>query len=357
MLLDEAESSSRIMPRRKWRREAQGNRCEACCTAICHTFATAIFFILVCAAALFAALQYVNVPLLELLLPKSEANNNFASMAAPSIRLPSSIDQHDSWPPPVAGNALPCNATAITGSSAMGPGSPCVALPSQTAVSEPSASVLSREVPTRPSVSPAPLAAASPPPASSPPPAASPSPAAASPTDAAAALPHMSFVRADGGKLVLDDDGQTPFRFVGLNMWHSAWIVALGDLKRLRRELDVLQAHGVSVLRVVAASEGASDAPLQVAPTLQPTPGKFDEAMAAALEQVLLGSSLSLSLCPTLGFLSRRCLISRFLLLARCFLAPSSSSTRCCSSCVDAVCALYSPSTTSGRGAGGWPPI
>ena len=345
MLLDEAESSSRIMPRRKWRREAQGNRCEACCTAICHTFATAIFFILVCAAALFAALQYVNVPLLDLLLPKSEANNNFASMAAPSIRLPSSIDQHDSWPPPVAGNALPCNATAITGSSAMGPGSPCVALPSQTAVSEPSASVLSREVPTRPSVSPAPLAAASP------------SPAAASPTDAAAPLPHMSFVRADGGKLVLDDDGQTPFRFVGLNMWHSAWIVALGDLKRLRRELDVLQAHGVSVLRVVAASEGASDAPLQVAPTLQPTPGKFDEAMAAALDQVLLVSSLSLSLSPTLGFLSRRCLISRFLLLARCFLAPSSSSTRCCSSCVDAVCALYSHSTTSGRGAGGWPPI
>ena len=78
----------------------------------------------------------------------------------------------------------------------------------------------------------------------------------------------------------------SPFRFVGINMWHAAW-VAYSDMPRLKRELDTLGASGVTVLRIVAASEGPSDAPLQVWPTLQPSPGKFDEPMAVALDRVL----------------------------------------------------------------------
>ena len=67
-------------------------------------------------------------------------------------------------------------------------------------------------------------------------------------------------MRASGTQLLLDG---APYTFTGLNMWHAAW-VALNDPARLRRELDMLRAAGVTVLRIVAASEGEPDAPLQV---------------------------------------------------------------------------------------------
>ena len=74
--------------------------------------------------------------------------------------------------------------------------------------------------------------------------------------------------------------------FLGLNFWQAVWI-AHADPDRLRAELDGLKAAGAQVLRITAASEGESDAPLMAVPTLQPSPGRFDEAMLAALDLVL----------------------------------------------------------------------
>jgi mannan endo-1,4-beta-mannosidase len=71
-----------------------------------------------------------------------------------------------------------------------------------------------------------------------------------------------------------------------VNMWHAAWVAAQ-SAEAIRAELDTLARIGVRVLRITACSEGAPDAPLQVAPSLQPTPGVFDEAMAKALDVVL----------------------------------------------------------------------
>ena len=62
----------------------------------------------------------------------------------------------------------------------------------------------------------------------------------------------------------------------------------LSPYHHLPGELDLLRASGVEVLRIVGASEGSHDAPLQVSPTLQPRPGEFNESMAAALDLVLL---------------------------------------------------------------------
>lgn len=71
-----------------------------------------------------------------------------------------------------------------------------------------------------------------------------------------------------------------------MNMWGAAWI-AMKAPRRLARELDLLKAAGVTCLRIVAASEGDDDAPLTVSPTLQPKPGKWNEALARGMDLVL----------------------------------------------------------------------
>lgn len=91
------------------------------------------------------------------------------------------------------------------------------------------------------------------------------------------------YVRASATGLHLDG---RPYRFVGINMWHAAWVAAQ-SVERLRDELDTLARAGVRVLRITACSEGPPGAPLQVVPTLQPEAGVFDEAMAASLDVVL----------------------------------------------------------------------
>ena len=141
--------------------------------------------------------------------------------------------------------------------------------------------------PPLPSVLPSASASASPPRLSPPPQSALASPPLASAHGGAPAPPPERsdlFVRASGRTLTLDG---APYAFVGINMWHAAWVGA-DDPGRLRRELDLLSASGVRVVRVVAASEGDHDAPLQVSPTLQPRPGEFDERMAAGLDLVLV---------------------------------------------------------------------
>ena len=96
--------------------------------------------------------------------------------------------------------------------------------------------------------------------------------------------PPFGFVGTAGTRLT-HGDGQT-FAFSGVNMWQAVW-VALEDPERLRRELDQLQAAGISVVRITAASEGVATAPLQVVPTLQPRPGAFSERVAVAIDLVL----------------------------------------------------------------------
>lgn len=61
--------------------------------------------------------------------------------------------------------------------------------------------------------------------------------------------PEKCYVRVDGTKLVLDGK---PYKYMGTNFWSAPYIT----LERLRTELDILQAHGVMNLRIMALSEG-----------------------------------------------------------------------------------------------------
>jgi len=83
---------------------------------------------------------------------------------------------------------------------------------------------------------------------------------AASPAKAPSPRTDRGFVRRAGMRLTLD--GQ-PYRFAGANIWYGAYLgaeAAYGNRARLGRELDRLQALGVSNLRILA---GAEEGPLK----------------------------------------------------------------------------------------------
>ncbi len=76
----------------------------------------------------------------------------------------------------------------------------------------------------------------------------------------------------------------------GVNFWQAMWLGAespLGDRARLERELDSLGAHGITRVRILAASEGPDGAPERVAPALQPEPGRWDARLLDGLDFTL----------------------------------------------------------------------
>ncbi len=100
---------------------------------------------------------------------------------------------------------------------------------------------------------------------------------------------HATFVGVDGMRFVVD--GQ-PHYAVGTNFWQGMNLgmadAALGgDRERLKRELDLLQAHGVNNLRIMAASEGPATEPYRMVPPLQTAPGVYDQRVFEGLDFLL----------------------------------------------------------------------
>lgn len=95
--------------------------------------------------------------------------------------------------------------------------------------------------------------------------------------------------RKDGGFLV---DGK-PYTFIGTNYWYGSFLGLEKDKKRgierLRRELDLLKANGVTNLRLLAGAEGSGpmNGVVRVGPSLQPTRGKFDGDVLRGLDIIL----------------------------------------------------------------------
>lgn len=94
------------------------------------------------------------------------------------------------------------------------------------------------------------------------------------------------FVHVAGPQLVLD--GQ-PYRFVGTNLWYGAYLGAggkLGDVERLRAELDLLKSLGVTNLRVMGASE---DGPMKksIKPAFRGPTADYNEDLLRGLDVLL----------------------------------------------------------------------
>jgi mannan endo-1,4-beta-mannosidase len=96
-----------------------------------------------------------------------------------------------------------------------------------------------------------------------------------------------SFVSVDGSKFTIE--GKSYF-FMGTNFWYGLNLGAddsSGNRERLIRELDRLQSLGVNNLRVMAGSEGPDDQPYRMLPSLQTSPGNYNEHVAAGLDFLL----------------------------------------------------------------------
>jgi mannan endo-1,4-beta-mannosidase len=95
------------------------------------------------------------------------------------------------------------------------------------------------------------------------------------------------FVRVENGRFVRNGE---PYVFAGANLWYGMNLGSAGeagDRARLVRELDRLQALGVTNLRVMAASEGPRGEPWRVHPAVQDAPGAYDEALLTGLDVLL----------------------------------------------------------------------
>lgn len=96
------------------------------------------------------------------------------------------------------------------------------------------------------------------------------------------------FVKVKGSRFSLDNK---PYTIKGANYWQGMNLGARkthgGDRYRLLKELDQMKKMGVNNLRVMASSEGPDDQPYRMRPSLQPAPGKYNEAIFEGLDFLL----------------------------------------------------------------------
>ncbi|RKR14921.1 mannan endo-1,4-beta-mannosidase [Maribacter vaceletii] len=94
----------------------------------------------------------------------------------------------------------------------------------------------------------------------------------------------QDFVKVEGTNFKLKNKS---YSFIGTNFWYGFNLGSLGeggDRSRLIKELDSLQSIGVNNLRIMAASEGPDDAPWRMSPTLQKSPGVYNEELLDGLD-------------------------------------------------------------------------
>lgn len=95
------------------------------------------------------------------------------------------------------------------------------------------------------------------------------------------------FITVDGAQFKL---GENRYTYLGTNFWYGLNLGskgAGGDRERLRRELDRLQAMGVTNLRVVAGSEGPDTEPYRMVPALQTSAGVYNQDVLEGLDYLL----------------------------------------------------------------------
>ena len=106
----------------------------------------------------------------------------------------------------------------------------------------------------------------------------------------ATARSQDGFVQAVNGQFRLN---AKPYYYIGANYWFGS-VLALQKnpahgIERLRKELDFLQSHGVSNLRVLASAEGEGmvNGVQRVGPPVQTAKGQFNASVLAGLDALL----------------------------------------------------------------------
>jgi mannan endo-1,4-beta-mannosidase len=95
-----------------------------------------------------------------------------------------------------------------------------------------------------------------------------------------------AFVSRKGARLV---NGGRTYRYVGTNMWYAAYLGAdapYGNRDRLKRELDRVQALGISSIRILGSSE-LSPLKNSVRPTFRDQSNRYNETLLKGLDFAL----------------------------------------------------------------------
>lgn len=85
--------------------------------------------------------------------------------------------------------------------------------------------------------------------------------------------------------------GGSPYYYVGTNFWYGAILGSEGqggDRKRLCRELDTMKKMGMDNLRILVGSDGKRGVKTKVEPTLQVSPGVYNDTILAGLDYLLM---------------------------------------------------------------------
>lgn len=97
----------------------------------------------------------------------------------------------------------------------------------------------------------------------------------------------QDFVRVEQGKFIRKGK---PYYYVGTNFWYGAILASEGEggnRHRLCRELDSLKNIGIDNLRILVGSDGERGIPAKVEPTLQISPGVYNDTIFAGLDYLL----------------------------------------------------------------------
>lgn len=102
-----------------------------------------------------------------------------------------------------------------------------------------------------------------------------------------AAMASSAFVRVENGQFIYND---TPYYYIGANFWYGAILGSEGEggnRNRLHEELDYLKSIGVDNLRILVGSDGGRGVKSKVEPTLQVSPGVYNDTIFAGLDYLL----------------------------------------------------------------------
>jgi Endo-beta-mannanase len=82
----------------------------------------------------------------------------------------------------------------------------------------------------------------------------------------------------------------SPYYYIGTNFWYGAILGSEGEggnRIRLNKELDFLKSIGINNLRVLVGSDGKNGITSKVEPTLQKSPGVYNDTILAGLDYLL----------------------------------------------------------------------
>ena len=97
-----------------------------------------------------------------------------------------------------------------------------------------------------------------------------------------------SFVTVKDGSFLRNGK---PYTYIGTNFWYGPILASEGqggNLQRLTRELDTLKALGMTNLRVLVGGDGPDGVFSRIEPTLQKSPGVYNDTLLAGLDRFLV---------------------------------------------------------------------